>query len=225
MAIEESSNVIRKWFADHDWQFDERKLDDGPILFTMGVAADPPIFKGYDICIVCRERDVQTTFSLPVKATSKRYAPVAEYLMRVNDRFRRGKWTLDYADGEICFSIVKDSEAVESDTDGAMDDLIGFAECVCDGFAEGVVQVIAGAKTPAQAYEEAVAREDADANNGNEGDACNVASKSPENGVTPAKAKRRNGKKRNGSAKASPLAARHQHTNGVTKDKTRRKGN
>ena len=201
MAIEESSKVIRKWFTDHDWTFDETKVDDGALLFTTGVAAGSPIFDGYDVSIVCRERDVQSTFSVPVKAMQKRYAPVAEYLMRVNDRFRRGKWTLDYADGEICFSIVKDSEAVESDTDGAMDDLIGFAECVCDGFAEGVVQVIAGAKTPAQAYEEAVAHEDADANNGNAGDACNVAFKLPENGVTPAKAKRRNGKKRNGSAR------------------------
>lgn len=202
MAIEESSNVIRKWFTDHDWQFDERKLGDGPILFTMGVAADPPIFDGYDISIVCRERDVQSTFSVPVKAMQKRYAPVAEYLMRVNDRFRRGKWTLDYADGEISFSIVKDSEAVETDTDGAMDDLIGFAECVCDGFAEGVVQVIAGAKTPAQAYEDAVARDDADANDDNEGDVGNGTSKPPKNGVRVANAKRRKVKKRNGSAKA-----------------------
>lgn len=224
MAIEESSKVIRKWFTDHDWTFDETKLDDGSLLFTTGVAAGSPIFDGYDISIVCRERDVQSTFSVPVKAMQKRYAPVAEYLMRVNDRFRRGKWTLDYADGEICFSIVKDSEAVETDTDGAMDDLIGFAECVCDGFAEGVVQVIAGAKTPAQAYEEAVARDDADANDDNEGDVGNGISKPPKNGVRVANAKRGKGKKRSGSAKSPPLAARHQHTNGVAKDKPR-KGN
>ena len=158
MAIQKSSKAVRKWLKGRDWHFNERSFDDR-VVFTTGIMADSLLFKGYDICIVCRERDVQSTFSVPVTATPKKYASVAEYLMRVNDRFRRGKWTLDYVDGEICFNIVKDSEAVEADTDGAMDDLVGFATCVCDGYAEGIVQVIAGAKTPKQAYVEADARD------------------------------------------------------------------
>ena len=178
MSIQKRSKAvkaIRQWLKDRKWHFSEKSLGDKIVVFNTGVVADPPIFKRYDICIVCREHDVQSTFSMPVRATPKKYAPVAEYLMRVNDRFRRGKWTLDYEDGEICFSIVKDCEAVEADTDGAMDDLIGFAMCVCDGFAEGIVQVIAGAKTPKQAYAEADARdseEDASSDDGEQKDAA-----------------------------------------------------
>ena len=164
MAIKKSSKAVRKWLKDRKWHFSERKLGDRVVVFTTGVEAEPPIFKGYDVYIACREHDVQSTFSVPVKATPKKYASVAEYLMRVNDRLRRGKWTLDYTDGEICFSVVKDSEAVEADTDRAMDDLIGFTSYVCDGFSEDIVQVIAGAKSPKQAYAEADARD-------NDGDA------------------------------------------------------
>ena len=99
MTVKQSSDAVRKWFEDNDWHFDEQRLDGGGVLFQTGVVADPPIFKGYDIKIICREKDVQSAFYPPVKAPPKCYAAVAEYLMRVNDHFRIGKWTLDYADG------------------------------------------------------------------------------------------------------------------------------
>ena len=49
---------------------------------------------------------------------------------------------------------------LESDAEEAIDDLILFPEYVCDGFAEGIVQIITGAKTPELAYAEADARDD-----------------------------------------------------------------
>ena len=162
MAIKETSTAIREWFAKNAWHFDEQKLDGGKVVFYTGVAAEPPAFKGYDISIICREKDVQSVFYPPVKAPPKRYAAVAEYLMRVNDLFRIGKWTLDYADGEICFAVIKDNEAMVAEPDEAMDDLIGFPKDVCDGYAEGIAQVLTGAKAPEQAYKESVARDDAD---------------------------------------------------------------
>lgn len=159
MAIKEScSDAIRKWLVDHEWHFDERKRDDGCIVFKTSVAA-ANIFKGYDVSVLCHEEDVQSLFYPPFKAPPKHYASVAEYLMRVNGRFRFGRWTLDYEDGEVCFEVIKDRERVESDPADAMSELIGFAEYVCDGFAEGIMQVITGAKTPEEAYTEADARD------------------------------------------------------------------
>lgn len=160
MAVKESSDVVRKWFTDHKWRFDERKLDSGEIVFKTSVAADSNLYKGYDISIICREGDVQSLFYPPVKATPRHYPLVTEYLMRVNYRFRCGKWTLDYEDGEVRFEVIKDGKMVEMEPEDSMDDLLGFAEYVCDGFSEGVAQVITGAKTPVQAYEEADARDE-----------------------------------------------------------------
>ncbi len=159
MAMKESAKAVRKWLKDHKWQYSERTLDDA-VVFKTNVAADASLFRVYDITIGCRERDVQSLFYLPVKAPPKRCAAVAEYLMRVNYRFRLGKFTMDYGDGEIRFEVIKDNLAVEQDSEAALDDLFGFAGYVCDGFGEGVVKVIAGMKTPAQAYEEADAHEE-----------------------------------------------------------------
>ena len=160
MALKDNAEVIRKWLDVHEWRFDERTFAGERVVFKTSIAAESNIFKGYDISIICRENDVQSLFYPPIKATPKHFAPVAEYLMRLNYRFRIGKWTLDYADGEIRFEVVKDGKMLESDAEEAIDDLILFPEYVCDGFAEGIVQIITGAKTPELAYAEADARDD-----------------------------------------------------------------
>lgn len=160
MALKENSEVMRKWLHDHEWRFDERTFAGDRIVFKTSIAAESSIFKGYDVSIICRENDVQSLFYPPIKATPRHFAPVTEYLMRLNYRFRIGKWTLDFSDGEIRFEVVKDGKMLESDAEEAIDDLILFPEYVCDGFSEGIAQIITGAKTPEQAYAEADARDE-----------------------------------------------------------------
>ncbi len=164
---------IRTWFRREGWHVREGTLPEGDVIFLAGIAAETPAFKGYYLAVTGRKTHVESALYLPVKVQPEYYSAVAEYLMRVNVRYHRGRWTLDYSDGEVCFSVVKDREALEADIDAAMDDLVGYTSEVCDGFAAGVVQIVTGTKPPKQAYEEAVAHDvDASSDDGKPEDAA-----------------------------------------------------
>ena len=152
MSKELTAGIVRKWLEEQKWHFREKTHADGVVVFRTSVSSDCEAFNGFDISVICRDKDVQSIFYPPVRATAKRFAAVAEYMTRVNYRFRIGKMTMDYRDGEIRWEIVKSQADLIADRDDAMDDLIGFSGFVMDKFMPGMVAVLMGFKKPADAF-------------------------------------------------------------------------
>jgi hypothetical protein len=85
-------------------------------------------------------------------------APVAEYITRANYGLRAGKFEMDFDDGEILFSLSIDCEDRSSlSEDMVMSTLLGTPYRMLNKYGDGLVAVMYGFKTPADAIEEAEA--------------------------------------------------------------------
>ena len=152
MTAEDNAKFVRDWLNEREWRFSEKSWEDGDITFRTSISSDSEVYKGYDITIICRKNDVQSLFFVPANAPEKRRGEIAELLMRINYRFRIGKFTMDYRDGELRWETVKTHADFVEDKDNAIDDIIGFPGFVLDKFTPGIAAVLLGLKTPEQAY-------------------------------------------------------------------------
>jgi len=153
MTVEKNAEILRKWFKDENWNFEEKRREDG-VSFVTGVSSESKVYGGYDILVDVRDTDFQSRFAPPVCVTEALRPAVMEFITRVNYAVRYGKFVMDLDDGELRYESVVDANGSEKCIRKNFSDLFALPGFVLDKFMPGVAAVLLGLKTPKKAFED-----------------------------------------------------------------------
>lgn len=157
MTSKELRELVIKDLDEHKWNYRVRDFkDDDECALDTDVTSSSGVFRGYEIRLLFREFDMRSIYYFPVKVPETARPAVAEYFSRINWRTRYCKFLIDFEDGEIrnecMFTRPEIVEDVKSVLGGAMD----MMRKTSDRYAQGLLAIIGGGKTAAEAFEAAV---------------------------------------------------------------------
>jgi len=137
----------------------EASFKDGDCAIDTDICSHSGFVAGYDIRMVFRDWDLTATYYIPVRAPEKVRREVAEYICRVNWGLRYGSFKLDFKDGAIHCEIVIGADGVAANVKSAIGDCFELRHTI-DIYLEGLMSVIAGGMSAADAYAEAIRKRD-----------------------------------------------------------------
>jgi len=156
---EEMMNKVAEDLKKHDWHFSTMKYDDGECAIDTDIVSKSGLIRCYVIRLSFRQWDMLATYYIPLKAPENVRKEVAEYLCRANWRTKYGEFAMDFEDGDIrCFFLVH-AAAVLADVKDVLGDCFEISRTI-DRYAAGLVSVIAGGKSAAEAFAEATKKAD-----------------------------------------------------------------
>jgi len=154
MDPKEMMDKVSENLKEHDWKFRTKTFDDGECGIDTNIRSSSGFFQHYDIRLLFRKWDMQALYYIPMAAPEAVRKEVAEYLTRINWRTKYGEFLMDFEDGEIRLVFLAYPEAVMGNTDEVMSDVFDLCR-TADRYAAGLVAVIAGGKSAADAFAEA----------------------------------------------------------------------
>ena len=151
----EMKDALEKDLKEHDWSYKVKELKDGRWAIDTDVVSRSDVFKNYEIRLVCNKWDMTVVIYHPVKAPAKTRGEVAAYLNRINWTTRFGKHIMDDEDGEIRTEIMFLPSSVLKETSDVAQISFCLVRDTLDEYAQGLLEVVSGLKTAAQAFADA----------------------------------------------------------------------
>ena len=151
----EMKDALEKDLKEHDWSYRVKELKDGRWAIDTDVVSRSDVFKNYEIRLVCNKWDMTVVVYHPVKAPEKTRGEVAAYLNRINWTTRFGKHIMDDEDGEIRTEIIFLPSSVIKETSDVAQISFCLVRDTLDEYAQGLLAVVSGLKTAAQAFADA----------------------------------------------------------------------
>ncbi|HJB26622.1 MAG TPA: YbjN domain-containing protein [Firmicutes bacterium] len=145
---QEIAMCIKNFLEKDEWQFD---FEEDKGVFHFGLTLHNKI-KSLEYHIVVREYDYTSYGVIPISADECK-AEMAEFLTRTNYGLNNGNFELDYRDGEIRYKCFVNCDGVMPG-EQIVKDSIYLPAMVVRHYADGILAVIFGMKTPEQAVKD-----------------------------------------------------------------------
>lgn len=160
MTAEEMMKKVSENLEEHHWHFSTKKCDDGDCAIDTDICSKSGLFCSYDIRFLFREWDMQAIYYIPIKAPENVRKEVAEYFCRINWRLKYGEFVIDFEDGELRCLFLVNPAGVAADVEDVISDCFRISKTI-DNYASGLMSVIAGGKSAADAFADATKLMDA----------------------------------------------------------------
>ena len=154
MTHKENVEVVKKYFDENDWHYQMTEHEE-VTFFEGGVEHGNKKckFKSFRYRLIVDDEYVQVFYVLPISAMEK-LAEVAEYITRINYTLKRGRFDMDYSDGEVRFHHGMSMIGVLANPDVLLGELMLLGGTVMARYAEGVAKIVYGSADPKVAIEE-----------------------------------------------------------------------
>lgn len=150
-------NAVQNYLDAQEWKYSYNEEDN---YFTMRMN-----LKTVDSCAVyiqMRDDDAVTVYSVfPVKVSEEHRGAVAEFIARANYGLIHGNFELDYRDGEIRYKVTTACGDIDLE-ESPMDRTVNTGFCMLDRYGEGILSVLYGNVSPAEAIEKIEGGDDED---------------------------------------------------------------
>jgi len=154
MTAEEMMNTVVENLKKHEWHFSTKKFDDGECAIDTDITSKSGFFRFYEIRFLFRKWDMQAIYYIPIKAPENVRKEVAEYLCRANWRTKYGEFVIDFEDGELRYLFLVNPAGIAADVEDVIGDCFDLCRTI-DRYAGGLMSVIAGGKSAADAFADA----------------------------------------------------------------------
>lgn len=151
MATKKLTKRVEAFLDSTEWDYE---FDAAAHLFKTGVELDGPLGALPTAIVVSNDYLESMTF-YPKPVPAERRVAASEYLMRVNYRLRTGSLRIDFDEGSVACHTFINCEEGYIPNDPQLKDLLFSPIFAWETYGEGLLDVIAGTKTPAEAYAEA----------------------------------------------------------------------
>lgn len=154
MTHKENAEVVKKYFDENDWHY-QMAESEAVTFFEGGVEPGNKKckFKSFRFRLIVDDEYVQVFYVLPISAIEK-LAEVAEYITRINYTLKRGRFDMDYSDGEVRFHHGMSMIGGLANSDVLLSELMVLGGTVMSRYADGFAKIIYGSLDPMMAYEE-----------------------------------------------------------------------
>lgn len=153
MTHKDNVEVVKKYFDENDWHYQMTEHEEAT-FFEGGVnTGDKCKFNAFRFRLIVDDDYAQVFFVLPISAKGK-LAEVAEYITRINYTLKRGRFDMDYSDGEVRFHHGISMIGVLANPDVLLSELMILGGMVMSRYAEGVAKIVYGSVDPKVAIEE-----------------------------------------------------------------------
>ena len=151
MTHKDNVEVVKKYFDENDWHYQMTEHEEAT-FFEGGVNTGDKC-NAFRFRLIVDDDYAQVFFVLPISAKGK-LAEVAEYITRINYTLKRGRFDMDYSDGEVRFHHGMSMIGVLANPDVLLSELMVLGGTVMSRYAEGFAKIIYGSLDPKMAYEE-----------------------------------------------------------------------
>lgn len=154
MGYKENAELVENYLRENGWHYVRRDREDRrTAVFLGGVSGLGGIHDTYRFALCVDDDAVQYYAILPVSAQDKK-VECAEFISRANCGMKFGKFELDFRDGEVRFHIIYPIDAIRIKVNESMQRIIRIASGTVREYVNGLMLVLIGQKTPAEAITE-----------------------------------------------------------------------
>ena len=154
MGYKENAELVENYLRENGWHYVRRDREDRrTAVFLGGVSGLGGIHDTYRFALCVDDDAVQYYAILPVSAQDKK-VECAEFISRANCGMKFGKFELAFRDGEVRFHIIYPIDAIRIKVNESMQRIISIASGTVREYVNGLMLVLIGQKTPAEAITE-----------------------------------------------------------------------
>ncbi|HWT76639.1 MAG TPA: hypothetical protein VN258_18220 [Mobilitalea sp.] len=142
-------NAITQFLTEEDWNY---TFDDKKNIFKTGISIGGKI-KDILIYILIEENVFMAHAKLQIYADDDNKQAVSEFITRANFGLKNGNFEMDYSDGEIRYKVFVNCNSFIPSQELIKESILTPA-VMFDSYGSGLLAVMFGVKTPAEAIEE-----------------------------------------------------------------------